>query len=147
MAAQHLADLAPLTRRPLSLLRNRVYRLWRGGALLDRFQGQPDPADRNVPEEWVGSTTVSRIPGRPPDEGLSRVSLPDGSSVVLKVTYDQETDSLTITLREDRIKEGDEVRPGVIADFGYDGGIVCFEIMQASKVVKNAREIQFAISE
>jgi uncharacterized protein YuzE len=85
--------------------------------------------------------------GRPPDEGLSRVSLPDGSSVVLKVTYDQETDSLTITLREDRIKESDEVRPGVIADFGYDGGIVRFEIMQASKVVKNAREIQFAISE
>jgi hypothetical protein len=63
MAAQHLADLASLTRRPLSLLRNRVYRLWRGGALPDCFQGQPDPADRNVPEEWVGSTTVSRLPG------------------------------------------------------------------------------------
>jgi mannose-6-phosphate isomerase len=59
--------------------------LWRGGAVLDRFQGQPDAADRNVPEEWVGSTTVSRLPGRPPDEGLSRVGLPDGSSIVLKV--------------------------------------------------------------
>ena len=84
MSARHLADLAPLTRRPLPLLRNRVYRLWRGGALLDRFQGRPDPADRNIPEEWVGSTTVSRLPGRPPDEGLSRVGFPDGSSVVLK---------------------------------------------------------------
>lgn len=84
MAAPHLADLAPVTRRPLSLLRNRVYRLWRGGALLDRFQGQLDPADRNVPEEWVGSTTVSRLPGRPPDEGLSRVRLSDGSTIVLK---------------------------------------------------------------
>jgi mannose-6-phosphate isomerase len=51
---------------------------------LDRFQGQPDPADGNVPEEWVGSVTVSRLPGRPPDEGLSRVRLPDGSAVVLK---------------------------------------------------------------
>jgi mannose-6-phosphate isomerase len=84
MATQSLADLAPLTKRPLPLLRNRVYRVWTGGALLDRFQGQPDPADRNVPEEWVGSTTVSRLPGRPTNEGLSRVSLPAGSSVVLK---------------------------------------------------------------
>jgi len=65
----------------------------------------------------------------------------------MKVTYDRETDSLTITLRDERIKESDEVRPGVIADFGYDGGVVRFEIMQASKIVKNAREIQFAVSE
>ena len=78
------AGLTPLTRQPLPLLRNRVYRVWKGGALLDRFQCQPDPADRNVPEEWVGSTTVSRLPGRPADEGLSRVGLPDGASVVLK---------------------------------------------------------------
>lgn len=65
----------------------------------------------------------------------------------MKVIYDQETDALTITLREERIKDSDEVRPGVIADFGYDGGVVRFEIMQASKVVKNAREIQFAVGE
>jgi uncharacterized protein YuzE len=65
----------------------------------------------------------------------------------MKVIYDQETDSLTITLRDERIKESDEVRPGLIADFGYDGGVVRFEVMQASKVVENAREIQFAVSE
>jgi uncharacterized protein YuzE len=64
----------------------------------------------------------------------------------MKITYDPETDSLTITLREDRIRESDEVRPGVIADFGYDGGIVRFEILQASKVVHNTREIQFAVN-
>ena len=63
----------------------------------------------------------------------------------MRITYDQQTDSLTITLRDERIKESDEVRPGVIADFGYDGGVVRFEIMQASKVVQNAREIQFAV--
>lgn len=88
MTTQRVADLARLTRQPLPLLRNRVYRLWRGGAVLDRFQAQPDPADRNIPEEWVGSTTVSRLPGRPPDEGLSKVSLPDGSSIVLKNLID-----------------------------------------------------------
>ena len=65
----------------------------------------------------------------------------------MKVTYARQTDSLTITLREAKIKESDEVRPGVIADFGYDGAVVRFEIMQASKVVENAREIQFAVSE
>jgi uncharacterized protein YuzE len=65
----------------------------------------------------------------------------------MKVTYDPQTDSLTITLREGRIKESDEVRPGVIADFGYDGGLVRFEIMKASEVVENAREIQFAVGE
>jgi len=56
------------------------------------------------------------------------------------------TSPFPITLRDERIKESDEVRPGVIADFGYDGGIVRFEILQASKVVKNAREIQCAVS-
>jgi len=65
----------------------------------------------------------------------------------VRVTYDRETDTMTITLREERIKESDEVRPSVIADFRYDGGIVRFEILDASKVVQNAREMQFAIGE
>jgi len=65
----------------------------------------------------------------------------------MKVVYDPQTDSLTITLRDERIKESDEVRPGVIVDFGYDGSVVRFEIMQASKMVQNTREIQFAVSE
>jgi uncharacterized protein YuzE len=64
----------------------------------------------------------------------------------MKIVYNPETDSLTITLRSERIKESDEVRPGVIADFGYDGGLVRLEILQASKVVQNAWEIQFAIN-
>ena len=54
---------------------------------------------------------------------------------------------MTICLRDERIKENDEVRPGIIIDFGYDGGVVRFEIMQASKVVQNTREIQFAVGE
>ena len=64
----------------------------------------------------------------------------------MKVTYDPQTDSLTISLRDERIKESDEIRPGVIADFGYDGGVVRFEILQASKIVQNAREMQFAVA-
>lgn len=64
----------------------------------------------------------------------------------MQVTYDPETDTMVITLRSERIKESDEVRPGVIADFGYDGEIVRFEILDASRVVQNTREIQFAVS-
>ncbi len=65
----------------------------------------------------------------------------------MKVTYDRETDTMTISLRDERIKESDEIRPGVIADFGYDGAIVRFEILDASKVVENTREMQFAFGE
>jgi uncharacterized protein YuzE len=65
----------------------------------------------------------------------------------MKVIYDKETDSLTITLRDERIKESDEIRPGVIADFGYDEGIVGFEILQASKVVGDPREMQFTVND
>ncbi len=64
----------------------------------------------------------------------------------MKVTYDEDTDSLTITFRDERIKESDEVRPGVIADFGYDDGIVRLEILRASQVVQNAHEMYFAVT-
>jgi uncharacterized protein YuzE len=39
----------------------------------------------------------------------------------MKVEYDPHTDTLTISLREERIRESDEVWPGVIVDFGEDG--------------------------
>jgi len=81
--------LARLTRQPLRLARNRVYRVYQGGALLDRMQGVPAPKDGHFPEEWVGSTTVSRLAGRPKDEGLSQLLLPDGSSLVLKHLIEQ----------------------------------------------------------
>lgn len=61
----------------------------------------------------------------------------------MKIVYDQETDTLTITLREARIRESDEVRPGVIADFGYDGDIVRFEILTASKVVTQPKAVAY----
>lgn len=54
----------------------------------------------------------------------------------MKIVYDRETDTMVIQLRDERIKESDEIRPGVIADFGYDGGIVRFEILDASKHVE-----------
>ena len=64
----------------------------------------------------------------------------------MRIEYDKETDTLTITLREARIKESDEVRPGVIADFGYDDALVGFEVLNASKVVEQTSEMQFAVA-
>ena len=64
----------------------------------------------------------------------------------MKVIYDKETDSLTITLRDERVEESGEIRPGVIADFGYDEGVVRFEILQASKVVDNTEEMQSTVN-
>lgn len=64
----------------------------------------------------------------------------------MKVLYNRETDTVIITLRDQKIRESDEVRPGVIADFGYDGSIVRFEILMASQVVEKTTEIQFAVA-
>ncbi len=64
----------------------------------------------------------------------------------MKVAYDRETDSLTIALREAPIRESDEVRPGVIADFGDDGGVVRFEILRASTVAANPSEVEVSLT-
>jgi len=62
----------------------------------------------------------------------------------MKTQYDRETDTLIISLRDEPIKESDEVRPGVIADFGHDGGVVRFEILDASKQVHDPLSVTLA---
>ena len=63
----------------------------------------------------------------------------------MKIRFDVGTDSLTITLSDKKIRESDEIRPGVIADFDHDGAVVRMEILNASTVVDNAREMHFAV--
>ena len=63
----------------------------------------------------------------------------------MRIEYDKETDTLTISFRNAKIKESDEIRPGVIADFGYDDGIVRLEILNASSIVEKTKEVQFAV--
>ena len=50
----------------------------------------------------------------------------------MRISYDSEVDILTIDFDIKRIKVSEEVLPGVIADFDYDGQLVGFEIMDAS---------------
>ncbi|PJF38693.1 MAG: DUF2283 domain-containing protein [Candidatus Dadabacteria bacterium] len=65
----------------------------------------------------------------------------------MKVVYDKETDSMTITFKDVEIRDSDEIRPNVIVDYSFDDEIVRIEILHASEMVDNAREIQFAFTE
>jgi mannose-6-phosphate isomerase len=67
---------------PLRLPPNRVYRFYRGGALMDRFRGVTEPRDTVFPEDWVGSVTPAINPPEHsyPGEGLSSVEV-GGQSV------------------------------------------------------------------
>jgi mannose-6-phosphate isomerase len=59
--------------RPERVLPTRVYRFYRGGALIDRLRGEAE-RDDVFPEDWVGSVVPARNPGRDePLAGLSRL--------------------------------------------------------------------------
>ena len=47
----------------------------------------------------------------------------------MRVKYDIETDSLTITLREGEYQESDEISPGVIVDYDINGNLYAIEIL------------------
>lgn len=56
------------------LLPTRVYRFYRGGALIGRLRDEPED-DGSFPEDWIGSVTPALNPGRDdPEEGLSRLA-------------------------------------------------------------------------
>ena len=56
------------------LLPSRVYRFYRGGALIGKLRGEPEDDDV-FPEDWIGSVTPAGNPGRDdPEEGLTRLA-------------------------------------------------------------------------
>ncbi|MEO5862167.1 MAG: DUF2283 domain-containing protein [Burkholderiales bacterium] len=59
--------------------------------------------------------------------------------------FEKETDTLTITLSNKKIKESDESRPGVILDYDTKGGIVSIEILDASQRMDNPATVEFAL--
>jgi uncharacterized protein YuzE len=61
----------------------------------------------------------------------------------MKVTYDAETDTLRVLLKEAPITESDEEKPGVIIDFDARGDVVGFEILNASERVADPRRMEF----
>ncbi len=77
-----------MSRRPARLAATRVYRFYRGGALLERLAGRP-ATDGDFPEDWIGSVTPARNPGRDePEAGLSRLA--DGPALHEAIAADPE---------------------------------------------------------
>lgn len=73
-----------LWKEPLILNHNRVKRAYTGGKLLDQWQGIEPAADGQFPEEFLISTVEVTNPDRYPGEGLSQVTLADGSQLALR---------------------------------------------------------------
>ena len=59
----------------------------------------------------------------------------------MRVRYDDETDTLTITLREVPVAESDEDKPGVILDYDGEGNLVSVEVLEASKRVEEPQTV------
>ena len=63
----------------------------------------------------------------------------------MKVVYDPEVDVLSVLLSDAPVAESDQDKPGVILDYGEDGSIVGFEILDASKRVANPMSVEYAV--
>jgi uncharacterized protein YuzE len=61
----------------------------------------------------------------------------------MKVTYDPETDTLTIRFNDSPITESDEIQEGIIADMDVKGRIIGLEILAASELVAEPQNMIF----
>jgi YD repeat-containing protein len=62
----------------------------------------------------------------------------------MKVTYDAETDTLTIVFRDVPVAQSDEDKPGVILDYDESGNLVSIEVLDASMRVEEPRSVTVA---
>jgi|YNPMSStandDraft_2_1061718.scaffolds.fasta_scaffold21287_2 uncharacterized protein YuzE len=65
----------------------------------------------------------------------------------MKIKYDKASNTVTVIFREARIKEYDEIRPNLIADFGYDDKLVRLEILDARSLIDNVGEFSLTIED
>ena len=63
----------------------------------------------------------------------------------MKVIYDAETDVLDIILSQCEVEESDEIKEGIIVDYGSDGKVVSIEILDASEKITDPNAIQYEI--
>jgi len=63
----------------------------------------------------------------------------------MSITYDPETDTLTIILSDAQVEESDEIKQGTILDFDAQGNIVAMEILHASERVQAPSQIEYRV--
>jgi uncharacterized protein YuzE len=63
----------------------------------------------------------------------------------VKIAYDAETDTLTLTLRDVPVRESEEERSGVILDYAEDGSLVGLEILDASRRVTGPTSVELEV--
>ncbi len=63
----------------------------------------------------------------------------------MKIIYDPNTDSMDILIRDEPVAESDELREGLIIDYGKDGKIVSVEILNASQNVTEPQAITYEL--
>lgn len=73
-------------------------------------------------------------------------SPPVGENKKMKVIYDPETDTLDMILRDSKVVESDEDKPGIILDYDAEGKIVSIEILEASKMTSLPIGISFELA-
>ena len=61
---------------------------------------------------------------------------------IMKVSYDRETDTLTVMLSDLPVVDSDEDKPGTILDYDAGGNLVSIEILDASQRVGLAAQIE-----
>ena len=64
----------------------------------------------------------------------------------MKVKYDKETDVVRIRWSEEKIKESDESKPGIIIDYSANGSIVGIEILEASKRIPLPGKVEYEVA-
>lgn len=64
----------------------------------------------------------------------------------MNVTYDSNTDTLTVVFKPGPVAESDEGKNGVILDYDEDGDLVSLEILDASKKVPDYATLQFKVA-
>ena len=63
----------------------------------------------------------------------------------MKIRYDAETDTLTLTLRDAPVRESEEERSGVVLDYGANGDLVGLEILDASRRVAGPTGVELEV--
>ena len=64
----------------------------------------------------------------------------------MKVTYDRQTDTLTVVFTDTPVAESDEDKPGIILDYDASGNLVSLEILDASRRKIIPTQIEYKVA-